>query len=150
MIISICQQFISKKHNCQKCHSPDHITRHDVAIEESVGESSYQYLLQWIFFLLSVSSAVKLQGDLEAETKITFSSSLIFSSTTGIISLSLGQFKVLYGYYSPFTCLLSVGYLVLFIFFQAHSVSTEYSTSGLQKILYVLAAFGELQSNNLS
>ena len=41
-----------------------------------------------------VSAEVKKTGDLEAKTGITFSS-LLFSSTMGIISLSLGQFKVL-------------------------------------------------------
>ena len=35
-------------------------------------------------------------------------------------------------------------------FFQANSLTTEYSTSVIQKILYVLAAFGEIISNHFS
>ena len=71
----------------------DHITRHDMGVEESIGESSHQFCIQWIFYLLLVSSAVKQDGP-EAATDITFES-LRFSSIASIISLSLGQFKVL-------------------------------------------------------
>ena len=93
--------------------SPDHITRNDMAIDESVGESSYQYCLQvhlrnctlvffsffltncvqWLFYLILVSAAVKTRIAPRAATKITFDS-LLFSSITSITCLSLGQFKV--------------------------------------------------------
>ena len=91
---------------------PDHITRNDMAIDESVGESSYQYCLQvhlrnctlvfpffltncmqWLFYLILVSAAVKTRIAPRAATKITFDS-LLFSSITSITCLSLGQFKV--------------------------------------------------------
>ena len=83
-----------------------------MAIDESVGESSYQYCLQvhlrnctlffpffltncmqWLFYLILVSAAVKTRIAPRAATKITFDS-LLFSSITSITSLSLGQFKV--------------------------------------------------------
>ena len=93
---------------------PDHVTRNDMAIDESVGESSYQYCLQvdtfkklhscffplfltncmqWLFYLILVSAAVKTRIAPRAATKITFDS-LLFSSITSITCLSLGQFKV--------------------------------------------------------
>ena len=75
-------------------HLPsDHLTRHDMATEESIGESAYQYCIQWLFFLILVSISVKSNGP-KATTDITFDS-LKFSSTISIISLSMGQFKVL-------------------------------------------------------
>ena len=76
--------------------SPDHLTRHDLSVDESMGESGYQYAIQWLFYLILVSTAVKVNNDPEAETSITFAS-LWISSTTSIISLSWGQFKVLLG-----------------------------------------------------
>ena len=71
----------------------DHITRHDMGVEESIGESSYQFCIQWIFYLVLVSSAVRANGP-KAATEIAFDD-LKFSSISSIISLSLGQFKVL-------------------------------------------------------
>ena len=64
-----------------------------MVVEESVGESSYQYCIQWLFYLVLVSNAVKVCGP-EADTSITFDN-LRFSSAISIISLSRGQFKVL-------------------------------------------------------
>ena len=72
--------------------SSDHLTRHDMATEESIGESAYQYYFQWLFYLILVSISVKSDGPV-ADTIITIDS-LIFSSTISIISLSMGQFKV--------------------------------------------------------
>ena len=71
----------------------DHISRHDMGVEESIGESSYQFCIQWIFYLVLVSSAVRANGT-KAATEIAFDD-LKFSSISSIISLSLGQFKVL-------------------------------------------------------
>ena len=75
--------------------SSDHLTRHEMATEESIGESGFQYCIQWLFFLILVSNSVKSCGP-EAATNITFDS-LKFSSTISIVSLSMGQFKVLIG-----------------------------------------------------
>ena len=61
-----------------------------MALEESVGEAAWQFLLQWLFYLALVSSVVK--SDSPA-TEITFNS-LVFSSIFSVVSLSLGQLKV--------------------------------------------------------
>ena len=135
--------------------SPDHITRNDMAIDESVGESSYQYCLQvhlrnctlvffsffltncvqWLFYLILVSAAVKTRIAPRAATKITFDS-LLFSSITSITCLSLGQFKVnlVSGQFQ---------YYIFVLFLQANSVMTEYSTSIAQKIIYIFACLGK-------
>jgi hypothetical protein len=34
--------------------SPDHLSRHDFAIQESRGESAWQFTIQWVFYLLAV------------------------------------------------------------------------------------------------
>ena len=65
-----------------------------MAIEESIGESAYQYYNQWLFYLILVSNSVMFNRP-EATTEITFDGRLLFSSTISIISLSMGQFKVL-------------------------------------------------------
>ena len=49
--------------------------------------------MQWLFYLILVSAAVKTRIAPRAATKITFDS-LLFSSITSITCLSLGQFKV--------------------------------------------------------
>ena len=69
-----------------------HLTRHQMALEESVGEAAWQFLLQWLFYLALVSSVVKSDGP-AAATEITFNS-LVFSSIFSVVSLSLGQLKV--------------------------------------------------------
>ena len=123
-----------------------------MAIDESVGESSYQYCLQvllhpcffpffltncmqWLFYLILVSAAVKTRNAPRAATKITFDS-LLFSSITSITCLSLGQFKVnlVSGQFQ---------YYIFVLFLQANSVMTEYSTSIAQKIIYIFACLGK-------
>ena len=66
-----------------------------MVVEESIGESSYQYCIQWLFYLVLVSNAVKANGP-EAATSITFDN-LRFSSAISVICLSRGQIKVLLG-----------------------------------------------------
>ena len=63
-----------------------------MALEESVGEAAWQFLLQWLFYLALVSSVVKSDSP-AAATEITFNS-LVFSSIFSVVSLSLGQLKV--------------------------------------------------------
>ena len=70
-----------------------HITRYDLVVEESIGESSRQFSIQWMFYLVLVSTAVQVNGP-GAYTKIKFDS-LILSSTLSTISLSRGMLKVL-------------------------------------------------------
>ena len=111
-----------------------HLTRHQMALEESVGEAAWQFLLQWLFYLALVSSVVKSDGP-AAATEITFNS-LVFSSIFSVVSLSLGQLKVS-------TQLWKLGIHVYFFLSQAHSLTTEYSTSGSQKVIYLLAAIGK-------
>ena len=79
------------------CFCPDHMTRNDLGVEESIGESSYQFCIQWLFYFSLVSIAVKVNGP-EAATRITFDGGLLFSSISGIFSLSMGQLKVLHGH----------------------------------------------------
>lgn len=137
---------------CIKIIFPDHITKNDMAIDESIGESSYQYCLQvhlrnctlvffpffltnclqWLFYLILVSAAVKTRIAPRAATKITFDS-LLFSSITSITCLSLGQFKVWLGQFQN----------MFVLFLQANSVMTEYSTSIAQKIIYIFACLGK-------
>ena len=73
------------------------MTRNDLGVEESIGESSYQFCIQWLFYFSLVSIAVKVNGP-EAATRITFDGGLLFSSISGIFSLSMGQLKVLHGH----------------------------------------------------
>merc|ERR550532_1146555 len=49
----------------------DHLSRKDFSINESLGESSYQQLFQWIFYMLLVNFTVRKEG-IEAETELTF------------------------------------------------------------------------------
>ena len=70
----------------------DHLTRHDMSINESLGESSYQQVFQWLFYLVLLSATVRREGT-EAATDLKFWS-LLPSSVLGTISLSLGQYKV--------------------------------------------------------
>jgi len=100
----------------------DHLTRNELSVEESQGESGLQYCIQWLFYLILVSTAVRADGP-DAATSITFVS-LALSSTISIISLSIGQFK-------------------------AHNLRTEYSTSAVQKILYILASLASTISTQL-
>ena len=76
---------------------PDHLTRHDMSIEESIGEAGYQYCFQWLFFFVVVSHAAR-EGKvlLLGPDRTFFSDSLRFITITSIssISLSTGQFKV--------------------------------------------------------
>ena len=94
---------------------PDHITRSQMSVDESVGESSYQLLLQVLFYLILVATNVRAADDptviiqlvsycylfffivfhflQKADTTITFDG-LRFSSTMSVLSLSMGQFKV--------------------------------------------------------
>merc|ERR1712226_687810 len=102
----------------------DHLTRHDLSVGESLGESGYQYAIQWLVYLIVVSTAVKVNNDPDAATSITITASLWISSTISIISLSWGQFK-------------------------AHSLTTEYSTSFVQNILYFLASLASTISTQL-
>merc|ERR1719264_443151 len=101
----------------------DHMTRNDLGVEESIGESSYQFCIQWLFYFVAVSIAVKVNGP-EAATRITFDGGLLFSSISGIFSLSMGQLK-------------------------AHRLTTEYSTTSVQKILYFFAALASTVSTQL-
>ena len=45
------------------CFPPDHITRSQMSVDESVGESSYQFLLQVLFYLLLVATNVRAADD---------------------------------------------------------------------------------------
>merc|ERR1719458_1898664 len=40
----------------------DHLTRNDLGVDESIGESSYQFCIQWLFYFNLVSAAVKVNG----------------------------------------------------------------------------------------
>lgn len=93
----------------------DHLTRQDFSIDESLIESSYQQVFQWLFYLLLVSYTVRREGA-EAATELTFWS-LLPSSVLSIISLSLGQYK-------------------------AHFLTADYSTSLTQKIVCLFACIG--------
>ena len=62
-------------------------------MDESLGESAMQFCIQQIFYLVSVSTAVRANGP-EAATSITFDRGLLLSSTISVLSLSIGQFKV--------------------------------------------------------
>ena len=83
-----------------------------MSVDESVGESSYQFLLQVLFYLILVATNVRAAGDptviiqllltflfscfsclTKADTTITFDG-LRFSSTMSVLSLSMGQFEV--------------------------------------------------------
>ena len=72
---------------------PDHITRNELSVDESLGEAWFQYAIQSLFYLTLVSTAVRADGP-EAATRITFAG-LALSYTMSTISLSIGQFKVL-------------------------------------------------------
>ena len=45
------------------CFPPDHITRSQMSVDESVGESSYQFLLQVLFYLILVVTNVRPAND---------------------------------------------------------------------------------------
>ena len=45
------------------CFPPDHITRSQMSVDESVGESSYQFLLQVLFYLILVATNVRAADD---------------------------------------------------------------------------------------
>ena len=45
------------------CFPPDHITRSQMSVDESVGESSYQCLLQVLFYLTLVATNVRAADD---------------------------------------------------------------------------------------
>jgi len=96
----------------------DHLTRHDFSISESLGESSYQQVFQWLFYLVLVSGTVRREGT-EAATDLTFWS-LLPSSLLSTISLSLGQYKV-------------------------HFLTADYSSSFAQKLVYLGACIGQSQ-----
>jgi len=100
----------------------DHLTRHNLSINESLGESSYQQVFQWLFYLLVVSSTVRTEGS-EAGTELTFWS-LLPSSLLSTISLSLGQNK-------------------------AHSLSAEFSSSFTQKLVYLFACTASTVSSQI-
>ena len=71
---------------------PDHLCRNDLSVDESRGESFFQAVIQWLFYLGLVSSTIQRQG-LDASTFITFES-LRWSSIFSTSSLTWGQFKV--------------------------------------------------------
>ena len=73
--------------------SPDHLTRHNMSVIESLEESAWQFCCQWLFYLLLVSDTVRHQGT-AAATDLTFWS-LLPSSIVSLLSLSMGQYKVL-------------------------------------------------------
>jgi len=100
----------------------DHLTRNNLSINESLCESSFQQLIQWIFYLFIVSSTVRREGT-EAATDLTFWS-LLPSSILSTISLSWGQYK-------------------------AHFLTAEYSTSLAQNIVYLCACIASTVSSQI-
>ena len=112
--------------------SPDHLTRHNMSVIESLEESAWQFCCQWLFYLLLVSDTVRHQGT-AAATDLTFWS-LLPSSIVSLLSLSMGQYKVL------------VLDITWFKLFQAHFLTYEFSSSLLQKCVYFLACVGKFCS----
>ena len=112
--------------------SPDHLTRHNMSVVESLEESAWQFCCQWLFYLLLVSDTVRHQGT-AAATDLTFWS-LLPSSIVSLLSLSMGQYKVL------------VLDITWFKLFQAHFLTYEFSSSLLQKCVYFLACVGKFCS----
>ena len=112
----------------------DHLSRNDLSVDESRGESFLQGMTQWLYYLSLVSITIQNKG-VEAPTEMAFES-LSRSAVFSIISLSWGQFKVymLYVLYSFLHTL------------QAHLLATEYSTTFLQKCVYFGASFGLYES----
>ena len=102
-----------------------------MSLDESVGEAACQFLLQWLFYLGLVSAQVKSGGPTTA-TEITFNN-LVLSSIFSVVSLSLGQLKVS-------TQLCDNWEYMFASLSQAHSLTREYSTSGSQKAIYLLAS----------
>ena len=125
-----------------------------MGVEESIGESSYQFCIQWIVYLATISFALKFPEAPTFDKSNTFGILRFASTISSIFSLSMGQFKVLLGqtfaHFSSFLQKpLTNNSFFLFLcpnislcLFQAHSRTTEYSTSFVQKILYIFAAFG--------
>jgi len=100
----------------------DHLSRKDFSINESLGESSYQQLFQWLFYMLLVNFTVRREG-IKAETELTFWS-LLPSSVLSTISLSLGQNK-------------------------AHFLTVDFSTSAAQKLVYLCACVASTVSSQI-
>ena len=107
----------------------DHLSRNDLSVDESRGESFLQGMFQWLYYLSLVSITIQNKGP-EASTEITFQS-LKWSAVLSIISLSWGQFKVYMLFVHSF---LHTS--------QAHLLATEYSTTFLQKCVYFGASLG--------
>ena len=74
----------------------DHLSRHDLSINESLGESAYQQVIQLIFYLTLLSLKVRTVGP-NAQTDLEFWS-LLPSFLLSTLSLSLGQNKVLFNH----------------------------------------------------
>ena len=70
----------------------DHLSRNDLSVDESRGESFFQGMTQWLFYLSLVSITIQNKG-VEASTEITFES-LWLSAIISILSLNWGQFKL--------------------------------------------------------
>merc|ERR550532_2773545 len=100
----------------------DHLTRKDFSINESLGESSYQQLYQWLFYMLLVNFTIRKEG-IGAETELTFWT-LLPSSVLSTISLSLGQNK-------------------------AHFLTADFSTSAAQKLVYLCACIASAVSSQI-
>ena len=143
----------------RQCFSlPDHLSRHDLSINESLGESAYQQVFQLIFYLTLVSFKVRTVGP-NAQTDLEFWS-LLPSFLLSTISLSLGQNKVLFNqpeHYNSFMNTkknhtfsdnqhdISPGpfiFYILLLRFQAHTILADYSSSFAQKCFYKSACLG--------
>jgi hypothetical protein len=86
----------ASSHSGPLTSSPDHLSRHDMAIQESRGESAWQFTFQWFFYLLSVKIVFTWPAGTEAlDSGITFYSySFLSSSVLSLLSLVMGQVKV--------------------------------------------------------
>lgn len=68
-----------------------------MGVEESIGESSYQFCIQWIVYLATISFALKFPEAPTFDQSNTFGILRFASTISSIFSLSMGQFKVLLG-----------------------------------------------------
>ena len=91
---------------------PDHLSRHDLSIDESLGESSYQQVVQLIFYLTLVSFQVRTDGP-NAQTDLEFWS-LLPSFLLSTLSLSLGQNKVLFNQPEHYNSFMNIKKITLF------------------------------------
>ena len=69
------------------------MTRYEKKLQESNGESAWQFLLQMIFYLHIIKLSV-IQNQMEAQAQINKNYALELSVTLSLLSITNGQHKV--------------------------------------------------------